>query len=179
MTTHDFDSILRAKDLKLPAAVHEWYILAGNWNQGALNVWKHPQELAAYDGVVWILTDTQGVNHWGIRVADLNMEDPPVVSHEKSDEVVSSSFSRFVASMIVNDVLFDYETEEPVELERGAARANMMRSVSSCRGDFFADGPLESATVVIFAYPEDGPVYGKSRTPAGRALLQDMRRTRA
>jgi hypothetical protein len=178
MAADSLDSVLPA-NLKLPAAVREWYILAANWNQGAMNVWVRPQELSAYDGVVWILTDTQGVNHWGVRVAELSTEDPPVVSREKSNEAVSSSFSKFVAAMIVNDVLFDYETEEPVELEHDAARADVMCLVSSCCGDFFADGPLDSAAVVMFAYPGDGPVYGKSRTPAGRALLQDMRRRTA
>jgi hypothetical protein len=178
MEADDLDSIVPA-NLRLPAAVREWYILAANWNQGAMNVWIRPQELISYDGVVWILTDTQGVNHWGVRVAELAMDDPPVVSRESRNENVSSSFSSFVAAMIVNDVLFDYATEAPVELEPDAVHADKMRSVSSCCGDFFADGPLELATIVMFAYGGDGPVYGKARTPAGRALLHDMRRPTA
>ena len=170
------DVILRAKPLNLPTAVREWYLLAGKWNQGGLNVWIHPHELAACDGIVWILTDTAGVNLWGVRVEDLNIEDPPVVSHEKNDDIVSENFSRFVAAMIVNDVLFDYSTEEPISLNHDSVHAERMRLFSSCNGDFLADGPLESSTVVIFAYPGNGPVYGKSRTSAGRALLRRLQR---
>jgi len=78
------------------------------------------------------------INHWGVRVADIDVEDPPVVSYEKKNEDVSPSFSKFVAAMIVNDLLFDYETEEPIELERDSIRADGMSYVSSCCGDFFA-----------------------------------------
>jgi len=42
-------------------------------------------------------------------------------------------------------------------------------------GRYYADAPLEAATDVAYAYPHDGPVYGKARTPAGHALLQRLR----
>lgn len=179
MSLGDLNVILRAKPLNLPAAVREWYLLAAKWTEGGLNVWIRPQELTACDGIVWILTDTEGINHWGVRVADLDIDDPPVVSYENNTDIACPIFSMFVAAMIVNDVLFDYETEAPVELNHDSARADRMCLVSSCCGDFFADGPLESATVVMFAYPGNGPVYGKSRTPVGCALLQQLRRQTA
>jgi hypothetical protein len=179
MAPKDLDLILRGKALNLPTAVREWYLLAANWNQGRLAVWIRAEELAACDGVVWILTDTQGITHWGVRVADLDIEDPPVVSREANIDIVSPSFSKFVAAMIVNDALFDSEFEAPVELVHGSARAEQMCLFSSCFGDFFADGLLESATVVMFAYPGHGPVYGKSRTSAGRELLMRLRRQRS
>jgi hypothetical protein len=91
---------------------------------------------------------------------------------EKNNEVVSPSFSEFVALMIVNDVVFDYAVEAPIELNLDATRADKMRPVSACFGDLYADNNLESATVVMFAYPNDGPVYGKARTPEGRRFLQ-------
>jgi hypothetical protein len=77
--------------------------------------------------------------------------------------------------MIVNDLLFDYETAEPVELDRDAARQGMTCLVSARCGQFLIDAPLESATIVMFAYPNDGPVFGKSRTPEGRARLEALR----
>lgn len=176
MAAEELDSILRAKLLIVPAAVREWYMLAANWSQGGLNVWKRPQGIAICDGIIWVLTDTEGINQWGVRVADFDMEDPPVVSDVTNNEIVARSFSEFVAAMIVNDVLFDHSTEEPIELNPESACAEPMRLFSSCCGDFFADGVLESATVVMFAYKGNGPVFGKSRTTAGSALLQRLRR---
>ena len=105
------------------------------------------------------------------------MEDPPVVSYEGDppNGLDFPDFSRFVAAMIVNDFLFDYETEEPVELNRDTAPEGMTCLVSARCGQFLMDAPLESATIVMFAYPKNGPVYGKSNTPAGQARLQQLR----
>ena len=155
MLPRELDAILRAKTLNLPVAVCEWYLLAANWTPKGMNVWIHPRELMAYDGRVDVLHDKDGVNEWSIRIADLQQEDPPVVA---DDKIASPSFSKFVAAMIINDVLFDYETEEPVELKRAAACVEGMRIVASCFGDFVADGPLESAAVMLFAYPRNGPL---------------------
>src|SRR5262249_37596050 len=89
IATHQLDAILHEKGLKLPTAIRDWYLLAAKWNQGGLNVWIPPQELTVGEGIVWILTDTEGINHWGVRVADVEVEDPPVVSYEKKNEDVS------------------------------------------------------------------------------------------
>ncbi len=176
MPPDDLDSLLRTKRLKLPRTVREWYVLAANWTHGVMNVWIHPRELAVCDGVVRVLADNGGVNLWGVRVADFQIEDPPVVADAEGGQVVSAAFTQFVAAMVINDVLFDYETEEPLELRRRSACAEGMRLVSSCYGDFIADGPLESATIVMYAYPRRGPVLGKSRTPEGRALLRRLQK---
>jgi hypothetical protein len=174
MPSKELDATLSANRLSLPTSVREWYLLAANWKQVGLNVWIRPHELTAYDGVVWILTDTHGVTHWGVRVVDLSKEDPPVVTMEKNNEVVSPNFSEFVAFMTVNDVVFDYAVEEPIELNHDATRTDMMRPISACFGDLYADNNLESAAVVMFAYPNDGPVYGKARTSEGRRFLQGL-----
>ena len=175
MAPAELDVILRAKSLDLPLAVREWYLLAANWNQGRLNVWIHPRALTACDGMISILTDTEGWHHWGVRVADLEVEDPPVVSLEGgANEIKFPSFSKLVAAMTVNDVIFDYETEAPVELHHDAVPANLTCLVTTSCGDYFADAPLRSATVVMFAYPGNGQVFGKSRTAEGRLLLQRL-----
>jgi hypothetical protein len=177
MALKELDEILLAKRLNLPAAVREWYRLAANWDQEGLNAWIPPQDLTASDGAVWILTDSAGVNHWGIRVADLGAEDPPVFSLV-AHEIDFSNFSSFVPAMIVNDVIFNYETEAeaPVELNPGAAREALACLISSAGcGDFYADAPLESATVVMFTYPENGSAFGRARTPTGHALLERLR----
>lgn len=177
MTPDELDLILRAKAMNLPTAVREWYVLAAKWDQEGMNVWIRPRELAVQDAMIGILTDTDGVNCWGVRIADLGIEDPPVVCLEENpDSIAFPSFSGFVAAMIINDVLFAEEaTEELVGLNRDAALAALTCVTPSRVGDFFVDAPLESATIVMFAYPGNGPAYGKSRTQAGRELLQRLR----
>ena len=182
MAPEELDETLRAKRLSLPATVREWYLLAARWDQGGLNVWIRPSSLETYDGLIGILTDTEGINLWSVRVADHDIEDPPVVSEEgiPNNSDAFPSFSKFVAAMIVNDVLFaGQSTGEAPELDRDSARAALTRFVSSRSGDYFADAPLESATVVMFAYPNGGPVFGKSRTSAGHELLQRLRKPTA
>lgn len=175
MAPEVLDETLSKKRLSLSVAVREWYLLSAKWKQGGMNEWISPQALEACDEFVLILTNTDGINHWGVRVADLDVEDPPVFSLEASpNEKDFPAFSHFVAAMIVNDVIFDYTTEEPVELNPGFVRANLACFVTARCGDFFADAPLEKATVVAFVYPGNGPAYGKSRTPAGQALLQRL-----
>jgi hypothetical protein len=44
-------------------------------------------------------------------------------------------------------------------------------------GDFMADGPLESASVVAFAYPSNGPILCRSRSDAGNALVRKLQKT--
>jgi hypothetical protein len=177
MPPKELDKILRAKSLNLPTAVREWYVLAANWNQGGIGVWIYPRDLAACDEdeMVWILTDTEGITQWGVRVADLDAEDPPVYSLAAgTDEIEFPTFTSFVGAMIVNDLLFADNREEPVELDPDSARAALQCLVSARCGDFYADAPLESATVVMFIYPDGAAAYGKSRTPAGRALLEQL-----
>jgi len=76
--------------------------------------------------------------------------------------------------MIVNDVIFGSDTDEPVELNPSAARAGLTCFVSTRHGDFYADAVLDAAGVVMFAYPGNGPACGKARTHAGHTLLQQF-----
>ena len=179
MSAEELDQLLLRKSLALPAAVREWYLLAARWSQGqgALNVWIGPQELAAEDGMVEVLTDTIGNNNWGVRAADHDIEDPPVYDLDTNPTQIDfPSFTSLVAAMIVNDVIFGSDTDEPKELNPGVARAGLTCFVSNRRGDFYADAVLDAAAVVMFAYPGNGPAYGKARTPAGHTLLQRFQR---
>jgi len=173
MSAEELDEVLLRESLALPAAVREWYLLAARWSQGGLNVWISPQKLAAEDGMVEVLTDTQGANRWGVRAADHDIEDPPVYDLDANPAKIDfPSFTSLVAAMIVNDVIFGSDTDEPVELNPGVARAGLTCFVSTRHGDFYADGVLDAAAVVMFAYPGNGPAYGKTRTHAGHTLLQ-------
>lgn len=175
MAPEELDEVLRAKSLSLPTALREWYLLAAGWSQGGLNVWIRPQELAAADGMICILTDTDGITEWGIRAAEPDIEDPPVFFLQKTPEIDFQSFTSFVAAMIINDVIFASATD-PVELNPGAACAGLTCIISSRVGNFYAEAALDAApSVVMFAYPGNGPASGKSRTPAGHALLERFR----
>lgn len=176
MPPEELEAILRAKRLDLPAAVREWYRLAGQWDQGGLNVWIRPGELAASDGMVWILTDPHGIIGWGVRAADVETDDPPVWCREgPPNEVDFPTFSQFVAAMVVNDVILDHEAGAPAELDPGLARTDLTCLVSARCGEYYADAALKSATVVAFAYPARGRLFGKARTPAGEERLQRLR----
>ena len=177
MSAEELNQLLLRGSLALPAAVKEWYLLAARWShlQGALNVWIDPQELAVKEGMVEVLTDTIGNNNWGVRTADHDIEDPPVYDLDTNPAQVDfPSFTSLVAAMIVNDVIFGSDTDEPMELNPGVARAGLTCFVSNRRGDFYADAVLEAAAVVMFSYPGNGPAYGKARTPAGHTLLQRL-----
>ena len=145
---------------RLPAAVREWYLLAGNWSSTDLSVWTPAARLEASEGMVFLVGD--GVNSWGVRVADLTNEDPPVYDLDASLEPDFPAFSTFVASMIINAVIFDYEAEEPIELSRAQAARDLHCFLSTRRGDFLTEGALEVTNFVAFAYPSDGPVCGRS-----------------
>jgi uncharacterized protein (TIGR02996 family) len=68
---------------KLPAALREWYALAGRRN----DVWSHQDHLWSPDQL-WIdlesttliiRSENQGCERWGIRIEDLGQDDPPVI----------------------------------------------------------------------------------------------------
>jgi hypothetical protein len=137
MAPDELDAILRGKRIDLPQAVREWYLLGVNWDQGGLNVWIRPEALEPYGGMIGILTDHDGVNLWGIRLPDLCVDDPPVASGvgERS-EIAFPSFSKFVAAMIMNDVLCATETAGmAVTLNRQSACAALMCFAPSRFGD--------------------------------------------
>jgi hypothetical protein len=179
MKAKDLDAILRAKHMKLPKAVREWYLLSANWNEGFMNVWVRPDELTVGEGTVYFLGDVGGVWNHCVRVADFDVEDPPVICSEKGrDEIECPRFSIFVAMMAVNDVICDYRNGAPVKLNARSARAELTPLFGSGSDEFLADAPLESAKIVSYDYLGNGPVIARSRTSEGRSRLQTLRRRR-
>jgi hypothetical protein len=126
-----------------------------------------------HEGRIVVLGDIAGVTGWEIRAVDADIEDPPVYSSDVPDDISHPSFSKFVAAMIINDILF--ADGNYVELKPQAARSALIPLNLSTDESLFADGPLESATVLVFDYHGDGPVCAKARAPAGNALLQQLR----
>lgn len=176
MSESTLDASLNAVGLSLPSAMREWYLLAGNLQQVGLNVWIHPDSLAVHDGVIEVLTDPYGITSWRVSCRRLHVDDPPVDSDDEIDEGAFSCFTDFVAAMTVNDAIFgDPMVDDTVELNPRDARRTLARLVASRVGDFYADAPLESASVVMFDYLGDGPTVGKARNATGRQLLDRLR----
>jgi hypothetical protein len=171
LDTRELDPVLRAGGLSLPPAVREWYLLAGRWDRCGSNVWIGPEALAAAGGMIWVMTDVEGINRWGVRVDAPAVEDPPVHLEGEPAGAVFVTFSDFVGAMVANDVLFADPADPAAELDPATALAGMTRLVSSRVGEYFADAPLEAATAVLFAYPGGAPVFGKGRGAAGRTRL--------
>lgn len=172
----ELDAILRSNSITLPAVVREWYLLATKWNHDGESRWLPPEELMAHEQKMWISFDVHGVSRWGIRISDLGTNDPPVFSDEDTKHLIFSSFSQFVAAMIMNDKLYSDVAEDAVELNPDKVLTALTCVVQSTVGNFYADAPLDRATVIAFSYPRNGPAHGKSRTPDGHALLDQLRR---
>ena len=169
MSAEEPDEILLRESLALPAAIREWYLLAARWSQGALNVWIGPQELAAEDGMVEVLTDTQGANRWGVRAADHDIEDPAVYDLDtKPTQIDFQSFTSLVAAMIVNDVIFSSDTDGPVELNPGVARAGLTCFVS------IAVGTCTPTRFSTLRPSSCSPTPGMARRTAKRELPQGI-----
>lgn len=100
--------------VRLPAALREWYLLAGGrndfmGNQDSLNP---PEEIKPSEDapdVITFATENQFCCEWGIRREDLGREDPPVVevnpdrAEEEDEECVyleAESVSAFFAWMV-------------------------------------------------------------------------------
>jgi len=75
----DIDDAEKRLDLRLPAALREWY------ERYDLAVWSRqdrlllPYQMNIVDGVLVFCVENQDVVTWGIRLEDLAAEDPPVV----------------------------------------------------------------------------------------------------
>jgi hypothetical protein len=172
MEPAELNAILQARGLSLSEAIQEWCILAANWNQGGINVWIPPSRLVENEGSITVLSDTEGITYWQVACADMHEDDPPVLNGRYP---AFPRFSECVAAMVINDYLFAHdETDEPIQLRKEACSALSTLGSSQMGLDFYTDGPLESATVVAFAYPDQ--VLAKARTPAGAAWLERLRK---
>jgi hypothetical protein len=161
--------------LLLPPAVREWCLLAARFDQDSLTTWIEPEEFAMHEGTMTVLRDRYFTMFWYIRELDFGCEDPPVFCSEGPTLPNFAHFSEFVTAMVLNGVLCPEERTESIDLSRERARAKLNCLIASSNGELLADGSLETATVIAFAYPADGPVLAASRTQAGRTLIESLR----
>lgn len=96
--------------IPLPTALREWYRTAGRRD----DVWRQqdtllsPEELFCEDGVLHFCLENQAITSWGVMLADLSQEDPPVVVQDERNVwvVQSSQLSEFVLHLAVYLVQF-------------------------------------------------------------------------
>jgi hypothetical protein len=174
MSNAQLQLMLSQHSFAIPSAVREWYQLSAKWDSHGQNVWIPARELSVVDDTLPLLTDRDGTSTWGIMAQDLQAADPPVVTLEPFGETMSPSFTLFVLEMVVNSVIFDWGKDDPVEL---SSSSGLTCFASTPFGDFMADGPLESASVVAFAYPSNGPILCRSRSDAGNSLVRKLQKT--
>ena len=108
----ELDQAEQSLGVGLPAAFREWYALSGNRSE----IWSGqdklliPKELSIQDDVLVFYVENQGVVRWGIPVASLSHEDPPVVVEsvdERAKWIIQNDWlSAFALQRLVSDIKF-------------------------------------------------------------------------
>ncbi len=99
----EIDGGLRGQSI--PAAMRAYYRVAGNhWLNTNHNRLRPLSELETIDDHLVFMDENQDVVQWGLRVADLTVEDPIVYQGQYCDERYewyseSHTFSRFMIAM--------------------------------------------------------------------------------
>jgi uncharacterized protein (TIGR02996 family) len=93
----------------LPAALREWYALAGRrkdvWSNQDYLVLPHALEIDRKSNTLIICFENQGCAKWGIRSSDLGQEDPPIIELG-ADVQASPTTSAFACQVLLYEVKF-------------------------------------------------------------------------
>ncbi|MBE9040924.1 hypothetical protein IQ235_09045 [Oscillatoriales cyanobacterium LEGE 11467] len=101
----------RKLQLRLPAALTEWYLLFGNRD----DIWQTQDSLCApgdlcldEDGLRFY-DENQGCFHWSIPTANLNEDDPPVILNLSGDLIqVNRSLSEHAIQQLLSQTKFNF-----------------------------------------------------------------------
>src|SRR5262245_35467494 len=92
----------------LPAALTRWYETVGRVSEltAMQNRLHAPHDLRLLDDVVIIYTENQGCAFWGIRVADLPLDDPPVAIYVVNEgwQTEADRLSRFALTVGFSEI---------------------------------------------------------------------------
>ena len=105
-STAELDAVEERLGLKLPAALREWYQIAGHRKDiiAAQNFLRSPDRLYTREedsgNVLYFYTENQAVVNWGILASDLELYDPPVYLDEIG-AIENQTLSEFVTQMVV------------------------------------------------------------------------------
>lgn len=175
----------------LPAALREWYALAGNRK----DVWSKQDSLERlssisieerYDALVFRY-ENQNCDRWGIRVRDLGIEDPPVFGLEVPAEV-SPATTTFAIQVLLYEAPFGGPHSSNIS---GCADLPLRTTVfDEIRGRFTKcgipelDGSAvhdarfyEGKDLVIATYEGDGIVFTTARTEEAHQQLPEALRS--
>ena len=105
----DLAAVERRLGVRLPPALREWYALGGR----RADVWSRQDALHSPDELyirpdadaLVFRSENQGCERWGIRVADLGRDDPPVLEIGAGLDA-SPTVSAFACQMAVLEALF-------------------------------------------------------------------------
>jgi hypothetical protein len=170
---------------ELPAALREWYALAGR----RADVWSRQDRLLPPDrlridpgsGTLIVRSENQGCEHWGIRVADLSRDDPPVWE-VRGSELASPTTTAFACLVLLYEVKFARGVAwAGIEGADEEVRAGATRGLRRCDlpDRYWAASPLQlfEGTNLIVEYHSEDWVYVTARgKDALRGLDGEFRR---
>jgi uncharacterized protein (TIGR02996 family) len=146
----------------LPAALREWYSLAGR----RADVWSVQDHLPPPDqlridstgNTLIVRSENQGCEHWGIRVADLGRDDPPIWV-VGSGVQASPTTTAFACLVLLYEARFAPEVVWAVGgLEDERVRAKAARGLSRCDlPDQYWGGPIrlyEGVDIILYYHGE-------------------------
>ena len=87
-SAQEIDAAEQQLGLKLPAALREWYLLAGRRaDLSSIDpyAFSGPQELSVEENdceVLWLFCETQADISWGVKQKDLAQDDPPIYKED-------------------------------------------------------------------------------------------------
>jgi uncharacterized protein (TIGR02996 family) len=133
---------------RLPAALREWYALAGRRG----DVWSIQDNLVPPDrlqvdpgsGDLTFRWENQGCERWAIRAADLGRDDPPVAEVDAGVQA-SPTISAFACLVLVYEAMFaPGGVRAGGEIPDGEVRAAAVRGLSPCDlpGRYWVASPI-------------------------------------
>lgn len=168
----------------LPAAVREWYALAGRrtdvWSVQD-HLWPPDQlQLDSAGTTLVVRTENQGCERWGIRVADLGQDDPPVWEVDAGVQA-SPTTTAFACLVVLYEAMFARDVLwAGGEIGDERVRAAAARGLSHCDlpDRYWVGSPIRmyEGTDIIVSYHAGEWVYVASRgEDAYRQLDEEVR----
>jgi hypothetical protein len=135
VASSDLDLAERRLALRLPVALREWYELHG----ARADVWSlqdrlfMPDQLRLEDGVLTFAIESQGVVRWGIRLDDLDVDDPPVVVSDPDRRGYWSEESDATSSFAIQYALLNAKWSDAVTHHaNGQATDEALDAIARC-----------------------------------------------
>ncbi|MFI2607514.1 SMI1/KNR4 family protein [Kitasatospora sp. NPDC018619] len=176
-TDAELDAAERRLGLRLPVALREAYRLFGRRADltSSHDVLLTPDELYVLDGALVYRAENQGCAHWGVRLEDLGLADPPTVGRpdlaDKSQERWEPWEERFsvaaAAMAMMEKLLEDHELTDALEPD-GELPDSLEELPALGRDVRWYRGPE-----VLLGVVEDAWTVARARTPQALDALYE------